>query len=430
MTSPRKAIPAYFYPLLSREDAADEEAQQRLADALARARAPDLVYLHIPFCRDHCRFCGFYRKTLGSEAAPLDRYVDRVLAELACWGETGLLQRGATGAVYIGGGTPSLLAPAAIERLLSGLRKALPLAENAEISFEGEARSLSDPERLAALQQGGVTRVSFGVQSLDPDVRAEAGLGASLDDVQACAAAVRAAGFPVCADLMYGLPGQTPEIFARDIELTINDLGAAMVDLYETVLYPNSPMFADRARVRALLPDAEERKSMYGLALDGFAAAGFSHWTLEDFCRPGAEYRMKHLTYGGDSGQAQTLALGACGVGFLAGHAYRNRVLERYLETAVDELPLALVRRASPDELQQRALFFYPRRLYLDPAALQLELTPEQALVIEQQVASGLATRADSGRIALTREGKLQADRMVEQVLQGMEKRKLFKLVQ
>jgi len=434
-SSKRRAIPAFFFPLLSQEDAADPE---RIAETLntidpaAVGRSDLLVYLHIPFCQDLCHFCGFYRRAAPRDRGLLDRYVDRLLAELAVWSRSGVLEHARVKAVYIGGGTPSLLPPELIGRLLRGLREHLPLAhEGVEFSFEGEARTLGDESRLAVLRELGVTRVSFGVQSMDPEVRRLAGLGASLDDVRACAEAVRGHDYAVCADLIFGLPGQTPEVFRRDLTAVVDELGASLIDLYELILYPNAAMFAERARFRSLKPTDEERRAMYGMALEALDAAGFLQWTLEDFCRPGHEYEMKHLVYGGDDGRAQTLALGACAVGYLGGQAYRNQIVERYLEVPREQLPIATLHRAADDEIRRRPLFFYPRRLYLRPECVPGGLTAEQQGVLEAQVEQGLVRRdAGDATLRLSPLGMTRADDMVRQFLTGAERRKLFKIVQ
>jgi oxygen-independent coproporphyrinogen-3 oxidase len=430
----RKALPAYFYPLLSREDLAAPERLTEYHGQLGSSQsqhASSLLYVHIPFCRDRCRFCGFYRKTIPDHEAPsmLTRYLDRLLAELQCWIDSGVFQDLQLDAVYIGGGTPSFLTPELISRLLRGLQRQLSLSPEVELSFEGEARTLADPDRLAVLRTLGVGRVSFGVQTFAQTVRQHAALGASLDDVYRCADAVRSHGYGLCLDLMYGLPGQTEDSFQRDLDIAVQELKAELVDLYELVLYPNSALFAERHRARELMPDQTQRMVMYGIALDYFAQVGFQQWTLEDFCRPGARYRMKQLTYGGDDGQAQVLALGACAVGYVGRHAYRNHNLESYLQTPAAQLPIALLRRASHTERRRRPLFFFPRRLSLEPRRLTLPLDAEDEQHLEAQIAAGYAKRR-GGQILLTRKGKLVADELVSRFLTRAEQRKIFKLVQ
>lgn len=430
----RRAQPAYFYPLLSFEDLAPPERLIEFQGQLRSGetqRASSLLYVHVPFCRDRCRFCGFYRNTLPDhEALPmLARYLDRLLAELQCWIDSGALQGLQLEAVYIGGGTPSLLTPELIFRLLEGLRGHLSLSSDVELSFEGEARTLADPDRLAVLRSLGASRVSFGVQAFSQAVRDDAALGASVDDVFRCAESVRSHGYGLCIDLMYGLPGQTEDSFQRDLDIAVRELKAELIDLYELVLYPNAELFAERHHVRAPLPNQAQRMAMYGTALDYFAQVGFQHWTLEDFCRPGAGYRMKHLTYGGEDGQAQILALGACAVGYVGGYAYRNHDLRSYLQTSAAQLPIALLRRASDTEQRRRAAFFFPRRLTLEPRRLAFPLDSEDQQQLEAVIAAGYA-KLRGEQILLTRKGKLVAEQLVSRFLTGAEQRKMFKLVQ
>ncbi|MHC4180270.1 MAG: hypothetical protein ACYSWU_22420, partial [Planctomycetota bacterium] len=217
--------------------------------------------------------------------------------------------------------------------------------------------------------------------------------------------------------------------FQRDLDIAVRELEVELIDLYEFVFYPNAPLFAERHRARALIPNQTQRMAMYGAALDHFARVGFQQWTAEDFCRPGAGYRMKHLSYGGDNGQAQVLALGACAVGYVGGHAYRNHDLESYLQTPAARLPIALLRRASHTERRRRALFFFPRRLSLEPQRLMLPLDGEDWQQLEALIAAGYAERRN-GKILLTRKGMLVAGQLVPQFLTGAEQRKAFKLIQ
>jgi coproporphyrinogen III oxidase-like Fe-S oxidoreductase len=430
----REPVPAYFFPLLSKEDSADPErllAFLRQAVPGVEPRSRGLLYVHIPFCRDHCRFCGFYRKTLREHenSQVLSRYVDRLLAELKCWSDSGVLQSLRLDAVYVGGGTPSLMSPDLIRTLLEGIRRLVPVKPGTELTFEGEARSLADRERLSVLRALGVSRVSFGVQSFAEPLRREMGMGASLKDVARCAEAVKDEGYGVCLDLMYGLPGQTEDGFLRDLKVAVEELDAELIDLYELVLYPNTALFADRHRAGSTIPDDARRAAMYRIALEYFASAGFQQWTLEDFCKPGTGYLMKHLTYGGGDGQAPVLALGACAMGYLEGHAYRNLNLGAYLQHPDSQLPIALLRQASHSELRRRPLFFFPRRLTLDPRRVAVPLEGEDLELLEGFLAKGYARWLD-GQVVLTRKGKLSADRLVSRALNGKERRKMFKLIQ
>ncbi len=430
----RRAIPAVFFPLLARTDRTDPVNAARIlksTDPSVIGRSDLLVYVHIPFCQNLCRFCGYYRHAVRNDADRLVRYVDRLLAELRWWSDSGLLDQATVSSVYVGGGTPSVLPAAQIDRLLGGLRSYLPLPrDTVELSFEGEARSLGDPERLAVLNAHGVTRVSYGVQSLDPDVRRLAGLEANLDDLLACADAVRAHGFSVGVDLIYGLPAQTPQTFERDLAGVVEDLGASMIDLYELIVYPNAALFGDIMHAGITVASDAERETMYLAAVDYFQGIGYRQWSLEDFCRPGNEYQMKHLVYGGDDGRAQTLALGACAVGYMGGHTYRNEVLDPYLAAPEDFPPIATLRTASSDEQRRRPLFFYPRRLFLQPNRVPGGLDEQTSAILERQIDAGWAARDDDDTVRLTRAGMLRADDIVRDFLTGTERRKLFKIVQ
>ena len=433
MAGVTRPIPGYFFPLLSREDLTGREALSAFTQRLREddfPRQDTLVYVHIPFCRSHCIFCGYYRQTTHEGEVLFERYIDRLLTELELWLSMRCLRFSDVKSMYIGGGTPSLLSPRLAGRLLEGLRSTLGLSPQVEITFEGEPATLKNDELLKTLREHHVTRCSFGVQTFDPDVRRLCKISASVRDVQHCAEALRRHRYAVCLDLMYGLPGQSLSTFMTDLEQAVDQQGASLVDLYPMVPYPNAPLYQGDRDTRVRLPTQDERRRMHDAALDFFESKGFVQYTFEDFCRPGHEYLMKRLTYGSDDGRAQTLALGACAVGYVGGHAYRNETLEPYDQTPSDRLPIALLRRASLGERRRRALFFYPRRLTLQPTCLADPLTDEEERALDSHVQQGLSHRNENGTFTLTRQGRLHADQMVLGLLSARERRKLFRLVQ
>ena len=429
----REAVPLYFYPFLStRSSLASAEDVRKMAAALEEDRAPEgsatLLYVHIPFCRNLCFFCGFYRHVAAEDTQLVADYVERVIAELRRYAQTAYVRRQRVDAVYIGGGTPSLLPPPLIDRLLREIRQQLRVEPGVEFSFEGEVRSLKDPRRLAVLREHGCTRVSFGVQSFDARVRKLSGLMPSLAEVDECIRQVRQFGYDVNLDLMYGLPGQTHEVWHADVRRAI-DLGCANVDMYDTVLYPHTTLFSMRHKLKGELPDEAQRLQMAAEGMDAFERAGYQQETVEDFALPGKAYRMKRLVYGGGDGRSEIIALGAAAVGQLGGFAYRNLPPDEYQAWREDdrELPVQLMQPMGPEDYLKRALVFFPKLLGLRRADMSPENLEAYGEVLDSMKARGLVEESE-GCLKPTRAGLLWTDNMAMEFLDFKEQQRIWKI--
>lgn len=196
-------------------------------------------YVHIPFCENHCLFCGFYQNPWRPElGAP---YVDAVIRQLERFADTAAHDGPPLQAVYLGGGTPTALDIPDITRLLAALRRYLPLTPDCEITLEGRTNS-EIPEKARAAYDAGVTRISLGVQTFNEKVRRRQGRRSSTDELMrvlgALAALDRGA---VAIDLIYGLPRQLPEDVADDVHRAA-DLGLDGLSLYSLHLIPGTPL--------------------------------------------------------------------------------------------------------------------------------------------------------------------------------------------
>jgi anaerobilin synthase len=220
---PADAIASEWSRLLSRET----EPRGRTA------------YVHIPFCANHCLFCGFYRNAYVRSVGAT--YVERIIEEIEREASAPAVQSAPVTAVYLGGGTPSALTAEELARLLGTLRARLPLANDCEITVEGRIIHF-DADKIDACLEAGANRFSIGVQSFDTDVRRRQGRrssrGESVRFLEALQARDRAA---VVIDLMYGLPDQSLEVWKRDLE-TATAIAPDGIDLYGLNLIPNSPL--------------------------------------------------------------------------------------------------------------------------------------------------------------------------------------------
>lgn len=249
------------------------------------ALPPLALYLHVPWCLRKCPYCDFNSHEIAGgggrpDAALQAQYVAALIADLEAslplvWGRP-------VQSVFIGGGTPSLLEPDMVDRLLAAVRARLPLAPGCEVTLEANPGTF-ERERFAAFRAAGVTRLSIGVQSFDD--AALAAIGRVHDAAQARAAVEEAArAFDTFnIDLMYALPGQDLAALARELN---NALAFAPphLSIYHLSLEPNT-RFASAPP--AGLPDDDLASDMLDLIAERTAASGLARYEVSAFARPG-----------------------------------------------------------------------------------------------------------------------------------------------
>lgn len=196
------------------------------------------VYIHIPFCRRKCLYCGFFQNFCQEELETA--YIDRLITELKMHAGTPCLTA-PVNAVFIGGGTPSCLSPFNAGRLLKAIRTYLPLANDCELTWEGRIHDLI-PAKMESWFKHGVNRVSLGVQSFHTNVRQAVGRLDNRETILERLAAL--AGYnqaSVIIDLLYGLPYQTADVWLEDIA-TLKTAAVDGWDLYQLNVYENSAL--------------------------------------------------------------------------------------------------------------------------------------------------------------------------------------------
>ncbi|HLS85046.1 MAG TPA: radical SAM family heme chaperone HemW [Burkholderiales bacterium] len=251
--------------------------------AVRLAALPPLgVYVHIPWCVRKCPYCDF---NSHERAGPLPEaaYVERLLRDLEeclpwIWGRR-------ASSVFIGGGTPSLFSPAAIDALLSGLRARVPLDPQAEVTLEANPGTV-EAARFRGFRDAGVNRISLGVQSFEAPMLSALGRIHSGDEAVRAVEAALASFDNVNVDLMYGLPGQGVELARRDLERAIR-LGVPHISAYQLTIEPNTVFW----RRPPALPEHDACAEMQLAAEEALGAAGYRQYETSAFARPGRESR-------------------------------------------------------------------------------------------------------------------------------------------
>ncbi len=245
------------------------------------------VYVHVPFCERVCPYCDFAVVATGRrKLAGEERYVDALLRELERRHPAFARRRLAS--LDLGGGTPSLLEPGSIARIIEAVRGAFAADAPIEITLEVNPSTL-ERSRLAGFREAGVGRASIGVQSFDDATLKRLGRAHRADDARRTLSACRAAGFEaISLDLIFGAPGQSVDAFERDLAELLA-FGPEHVSTYELTLEPGTPFEAAAARGRLALPDEEAVLAMMDRAEVRLGAAGYRRYELSNYAREGFE---------------------------------------------------------------------------------------------------------------------------------------------
>lgn len=278
------AVPRYTsYPTAPHFHAGiDGETYRGWLEALDPA-APVSLYLHVPFCRQICWYCGCNMKLIGDRDGPLGDYVETLLAEITLLADA-LPGRLAVSHIHFGGGTPTVLSGDALARIVERLHGRFAIRDDAEIAIECDPRTFdaAKADRLGAL---GFNRASFGVQEFDPKVQAAINRIQPPEMVAAAVDALRRAGIAdINFDLIYGLPHQTSEMLVDTVEKCLA-FAPSRVALFG---YAHVPWVAKRQRMidTAALPGAHERFTQAARAAEALQAGGMTMVGMDHFAAP------------------------------------------------------------------------------------------------------------------------------------------------
>lgn len=281
---------------------------------------PSSAYVHIPFCTQICYYCDFAKVYIKNQ--PVDAYITELLAEFEAE------QISELKTLYIGGGTPTALSAAQLERLLSGLTQKLDLDKLQEFTVEANPGDLSD-DKIAVLKKHHVNRVSLGVQTFNDKLLKKIGRSHTSQEVFDTIAKLRAVGFEnITIDLIYALPTQTMAQVKADVA-TLLSLELPHVALYSLIL-ENHTIFMNKMRRGKLdLPSEDTDFEMYNYIIDQLQAAGYDHYEISNFGKKG--YESAHNLMYWDN--AEYYGFGAGASGYVNGIRYKNHVpIHHYLE--------------------------------------------------------------------------------------------------
>ncbi|WP_300907510.1 heme anaerobic degradation radical SAM methyltransferase ChuW/HutW [uncultured Desulfovibrio sp.] len=383
------------------------DMQRHMDTLLAEERSGKTVaYIHVPFCRSHCLYCGFYTKAWREDESA--RYTDALIAELGLWRGRAAVESGPVHAVYLGGGTPTELAAPDMLRLLEAVRRILPLANDCEITVEGRLSNF-DERKMEACLEGGANRFSLGVQSFHSDIRRAMGrIGTREDMARGLERLMGYGQAAVIVDLIYGFPGQDMERWREDLAVA-QSLGLDGADCYQLNVYRKTPLgrAIERGEMEAAA-DIPQQAAMFAVAVESMTRAFWRRLSMSHWARSPRERNIYNLYV---KGAAHCLAFGPGAGGNLHGHFYLNNSdYQAWLESVHAGLkPYAMMFRPEPRHYLYKAIAEGMEQGGLDLAELERKygVAVEDSCrpVLAQWRRTGLV-ELEEGRLALTLAGQ------------------------
>ena len=370
------------------------------------------LYIHIPFCRQRCHFCAFYLEVHREPAA--EAFLNALQRELRLYADDAPLAGRSVHSIYLGGGTPTVLAARQLTALLDAVRRCYVVQPDCEVTVEAHPGTVTDSD-LSALRRSGVTRLSFGAESMHNGELAGIGRPGACAETVAAFTAARRAGFTnVNLDLMYGLPGQTVESWRHTLKACC-DLSPSHLSCYALTVEDGTRFAKDVQRNPDRSPDETRQIEMEHAAHTLLGEVGYSRYEISNYAKPGFECRHNLLYWT----QGDYLGLGPSAQSFVDGVRFGN-----VADLTTYEGALAEGRRP----VEERTVLSRQERLR-DAVIFGLRLTegiPTSTVdghaanygyreVVDRLHAQRLLEE-DGDRTRLSVEGRLHADTVAEQL--------------
>ena len=372
-------------------------------------KKPTSAYVHIPFCTQICYYCDFSKVFIKNQ--PVDSYLEHLLEEFRSYD----IQKLST--LYIGGGTPTALSAPQLEVLLEGLTKNLDLSVLEELTIEANPGDL-DADKIAVLKQSPVNRVSLGVQTFDDKMLKKIGRSHLEKDIYENIDRLKLAGFDnISIDLIYALPGQTMTQVKDNVAKAIS-LDIPHMSLYSLIL-ENHTVFMNRMRRGKLpLPKEELEAEMFEYIIAELERAGFEHYEISNFCKPGFESRHNLMYWD----NAEYYGIGAGASGYVNGVRYKNHGPIRHYLNAVEAGNARITEEHLSQREQMEEEMFLGLRKKSGVSMVRFEEKFGRSFdglygeVIRDLVQQGLM-QVDGDRVRMTKRGLFLGDTVAERFI-------------
>ncbi|MBI3806206.1 MAG: radical SAM family heme chaperone HemW [Nitrospirae bacterium] len=364
------------------------------------------LYLHIPFCRQRCDFCAFYLEIHRDDRA--ETFVQSLIREIGLSAQQHVAAGRPIQSVYFGGGTPTVLAATQLIAILSEIRTQITLTSDCEITVEAHPSTISEQD-LAQLLQSGVTRMSFGAESMEAGDLSRIGRPGAVSETITAVTQARAAGFTnINLDVMYGLPSQSLESWQRTLDRCLT-LEPTHLSCYALTVEEDTKLASNIQRQRSPAPDEGLQIEMDEAAQRILGNAGYERYEVSNYAKPG--YACRHNLLYWTNGEY--LGLGPSAQSYLDGTRFGNvgDLMAYNTSLAANRLPIEDHTRLSEKERLRDAVIFGLRLIRGIPShhLHQHAKNYGHAAVTAQLLAQQLIEE-DGERSRLSARGRLQAD--------------------
>lgn len=365
------------------------------------------IYLHIPFCAAICNYCNFNRGL--HDDGLRRRYVDALIKDIRGAADESV----AADTIFFGGGTPSLLEPGEVARIIQACRESFNLAPDSEITLEANPES-STEEALDGFRAAGVNRLSFGVQSFRDEELQRLGRLHSSQTARKVVASARAAGFDnLSLDLMMWLPGQSPQDWLASVDALI-EMEPDHASLYLLEIYPNAPLRDEMARAGLSPAPDDDAAEMYLGGLERLESAGYEQYEISNVSRPRSRRSRHNLKYWQEG---EWLGFGCGAHATFRGERWRTlNSTAQYVDRVAAGADVRLDRRTLGAEERLEEAMFMGLRLTdgVDVPAMSrhhgIDIWSRYGQDLSPYVTAGVLVHEPGRRLALTRRGMLLAN--------------------
>lgn len=373
------------------------------------------MYIHIPFCHQICHYCDFNKVFFKNQ--PVDEYIESIGTELAIMKEEGHSFKNLE-TVFLGGGTPTALSEKQLERLLEIIHQYVDVSSLREFSTEANPDELTNG-KLSVLKNGGVGRLSIGVQSFDTELLKRIGRTHGADDPIRVIENARKIGFEnISIDLIYGLPGQTTEQWEETLNKALS-LDLPHYSGYSLIVEPKTVFYNLMNKGKLPLPGEDMEATMFATLIDRMEKAGRRQYEISNFSILGKE-SIHNLIYWENDEYA---GIGAGAHGFVKGQRYANiGPLKKYMESTDNGVrPIMSQHEVTTIEAMEEEMFLGLRKT--DGVSTRLfenkfgkTLTEVYGSVIEELSNKGLVQISED-HIKLTRKGIFRGNEVFQEFL-------------
>lgn len=376
------------------------------------------VYIHIPFCHQICNYCDFNKVFFKNQ--PVDEYIEALGREMEMTVAAYPTAFSHVETIFLGGGTPTALTANQIRRLTNLITKHIPMENVKEFSSEANPDELSI-DKLQALYDGGVNRLSMGVQSFDQSLLKKIGRTHTNDHVTNTIELAKQVGFQnISIDLMYGLPGQTMEQWQHTLKMALA-LKLPHYSAYSLIVEPKTIFYIQYAKGKLHLPTEDLEADMYGVLIDTMQEHGLLQYEISNFAHEGFLSVHNKIYWDND----EYAGFGAGAHGYLQGIRYSNVApIKKYIDTVQSgNRPLLQEHHVTFDEKMEEQMFLGLRKTngvthqefekkFKDP------MSTYYGEIIKELEGQQLVIADDLG-IRLTRKGRFIGNEIFQRFLLG-----------